>query len=721
MNTWINWFKQHPVLILGLIFLFCSTLIFSHLYYLNTSLIKTSTIQSARQYAEVLTKFRSLYTSEVIEKIHLNGLIASHDYKNIANAVPLPATLSMLLGEQMGLEGMDVKTRLYSAYPFPWREKTGGLSDQFAQDAWTFLLQNKDQAFIRIEQVHGVASVRYAVADTMRDSCVSCHNTDPNSPKTGWQSGDVRGVLEVIQPLNQGLSNVKQIFVKIVSLVALMLIITLFILYWFLRRLKQENLHSLQLNQQLAVEVKERRQAEDEAVLANKTKSLFLANISHEIRTPMNAILGYAQILQRDKSLRSNQRHSLSIIENSGSHLLGLINDLLDIAKIESGVLELHQNPFDIAALMHSLSDMFQLKASQKKLHWKLYLDFPSDPLIVLGDESKLRQILINLIGNSVKFTDQGFVQLKASICGESTFIFCITDSGLGLNSEEIARIGTPFSQGNAGMTKGGTGLGLSISQRYLKLMNSELKVESVPQQGTSVSFELKLPIDKKRLFARQQQKNIKSLAQGHSLHILVIDDNVLNRQVLEQLLTSIGAGVIQVENGNKALQLLAEHSFDIIFTDIDMPGIDGYQFLQQARQIKPNQETPIVAISASTLEQHQSFFTDQGFAGYLGKPFLVNELYQCLQNVTHAEFEYETAVLTNVSDISTEIHWPEPETLHQIQKAAELCLVSDIEAQLEKLGQENQSYQAFILRVKHYLSQYDMDGLQEFLGQAYE
>lgn len=726
MSATIEWFRHRPVLILAILFIICSSMIFMHLNDLNTRLIKSNTIQSARQYAEVLTKFRSLYTSEVIDKALKNGLVASHNYKEIANAVPLPATLSMLLGEQMGLEGLDVTTRLYSAYPFPWRLQSGGLQDQFGIDAWAFFQANKNQPFIRIETVNNIPSVRYAVADLMRDKCVTCHNAHPDTPKKGWMVGDVRGVLEVIQPLNQGLAGAKEISLRVVLLVSLMLIITLIIIYLFIYRLNKENEHSKQLNNLLIIEIKERKQAEEKAVLANQTKSLFLANISHEIRTPLNAILGYAQILKRDKSLKTMQHNALEIIENSGSHLLGLINDLLDIAKIESGVLELHPVSFDIGALMTSLSAMFHLKASQKKLHWKLYLDFPSDPLIVVGDEGKLRQILINLIGNSIKFTDQGYVQLKASIKADSVFIFTISDSGMGLSDDEISMLGKPFNQGHAGLTKGGTGLGLSISKRYLALMNSKLNIESTFGQGTSISFEITLPIDKEKLFSKKNNRNVKCLAENQHLNILIIDDNALNREVLIQLLNSIGAQTVQAENGNKGLIQVEQQKFDLIFTDIDMPTMDGYRFLQQTQQSLLNSCTPVIAISASTLEQQQSFFTDKGFAGYVGKPFLVNELFDCIQTVADVEFDYEDEHphVDKGSFDPQQISWPDAQVMQKITMAAELCLISDIEVILNTLADDNDDnddYGAFIAIVKEFTAHYDMDGLVEFLSDNYE
>lgn len=712
-------FLHRPLAVFAVVFSCCSALIFSHLHYLNTKLIENTTLSSARQYADMLSSFRSLYTSEVVDKIMANGMIASHNYQQLANAVPLPATLSMLLGEKMGKDGSDVQTRLYSAYPFPWRAATGGLNDSFAKDAWLFLQNNKNSAFVRVEEVNGVSRVRYAVADLMREKCVACHNSHPDSPKVGWKTGDLRGILEVSQPLDQGLAGARWIFLKMIALVSLMLVVTLLVLYVFLRRLEQENKNSRRLNLQLTEEIRERQQAEEAAICANKAKSLFLANISHEIRTPMNAILGYAQILLRDKSLDDSQQNALTTIEKSGNHLLNLINGLLDIAKIESGVVQLQQSRFDLAALLRHIGDMFYAKTQQKKLRWDLYLDLPTEPFYVLGDESKLRQILINLTGNALKFTDQGFIQLKTSITKESKLYFSVSDSGMGLSEEEIAELGTAFTQGQAGLIKGGTGLGISISSRYLALMNSTLQVTSEQGKGSCFSFEVALQIDHNQIAPAESSDTFTHLALDQQLRVLILDDNLLNCEVLAQLLSQTGAEVSFTDNAEQALKLAGQQLFDLIFTDIDMPVMNGTEFLQQIRLSGLNSKSPVIAISASTLQQ-PSFFIDQGFAAYIEKPFSAVLLFQCLKELLTIRFEQASEPAEKLQQ-AEQIIWPDQAVLLQLKQAAELCAVSEIEQVLNQLQQADCDYSALIKQIRGALAQYDMDALLLFLAEKHE
>jgi signal transduction histidine kinase/CheY-like chemotaxis protein len=718
METRLTKVLLNPVLILGLVFIIISTSIFYYLNILSKNLIENYTIQSARQYSEVLTAFRTLYTSEVVTRALEHGMEVSHDYRHRDNSIPLPATLSMLLGEKMGVAGLDVKTKLYSAHPFPWRRDTGGLRDGFARDAWAYLRLNPGKPYIVTEEINDLPTVRYAVADLMREKCVNCHNSHPDTPKTGWKVGDVRGVLEVTLPLHSGLAGAQQISVKVVILVALMLVATLAIVAFLSRSLFEKHRQTQSLNEELQQEVEVRQQAEREANLANQTKTLFLANISHEIRTPMNAILGYSQIIRRDKNLTHEQRHSLSIMERSGEHLLGLINDVLDISKIESGILELHENEFDLYRLLNGIADMFRLKAQQKGLHWGLYLDFPFNQIWVLGDEGKLRQILINLIGNAVKFTDSGFVRLKAELHPGDEFFFEITDSGAGIDSDELSRLFTPFSQGRAGLTKGGTGLGLSITQTYLQLMNSKMTVSRMAEHGTCIQFTLNLPVmeNPERVIDVDQQ--VKCIAAGQTLTIMVVDDIKINRDVLSKLLTNIGIKVQNYENGADAIAALDKARFDAIFTDIDMPGVNGYDLLNHIRRSTKHNQTPVIAISASTIEQNKHYFTKQGFAGFISKPFLIKDIFSIIAEVTGIRFEYDSpqSEIQAVTDIIT---LPSSPVMEKIRAAAELSYISEIDTILNSLSQQAE-YQAFVARLRKFMANYDMDGLLAFLHDAH-
>ncbi|MFT5162515.1 MAG: signal transduction histidine kinase/CheY-like chemotaxis protein, partial [Alteromonadaceae bacterium] len=682
---------------------------------------------SASQYVEVLSQFRTLYNSEVVQTALKNGLKVTHDYHDKEDAIPLPATLSMLLGEKMGNKQMDINTRIYSPFPYPSRQESGGLKDQFAQQAWAFLNQNKDQPFIRIEEIDGILNVRYAVADLMRPECVNCHNSHSDSPRTNWKIGDVRGVIEVDHALSAGLEQVNAIFIQVVVLVSLLLLIGLAIASLTVNYLRRINQSTMRLNKRLSEEVEERKfaeeaahEAKDEADMANKTKSIFLANISHEIRTPMNAIMGYCQILKRDTSLSKDQTHSLNVIEQSSFHLLKLINDILDISKVESGTQQIHKAPFDLIALLQGVSDMFKLKTQQKGLAWQVNLNFIDNHYWVRGDEGKLRQILINIIGNAVKFTELGFVQLMAYEHSDNTFYFEVSDSGLGISEQDKLKLFTPFSQGHAGLQKGGTGLGLAISKKYLELMDTSLELKSIENAGTTFSFYLTLPTDE----AQTQQAKIRHsylcLNTGSTVKVLVVDDIKANRDVLTRILEDAGFTVKQTDDGVPALDLMDEFYFDLVLSDIVMPKVDGIKLLALAKNSKLNPNTPIIAVTACSLGKDKTHYISVGFANYISKPFLIDDLFSCIEQTIKVKFEYcEESGQASTADQIISLTLPEDEQiLEALKQAAELYRVSDIEAILERLDTQDNEYGEFITAVRGFVAQYDMDNLLTFLAQ---
>ncbi len=256
----------------------------------------------------------------------------------------------------------------------------------------------------------------------------------------------------------------------------------------------QAELYSLALtNQSLEEQARQLQQARDVAESANLAKSQFLANISHEIRTPINAILGYAQILERSEELPSKHRRAVQTIRDSGNHLLNLVNEVLDLSKIEAGRLELHLGEFDLNRALHSLEQVFNERCSDKGLNWRLE-GVTKKPLLVRGDEIKITQVLINLLSNALKFTEAGEIALRLESTGQDRYLFTVTDTGIGLSLEDQAALFQPFQQGRASQCQEGSGLGLAIAHRQVELMGGELGVESNLGQGTRFAFTLELP-----------------------------------------------------------------------------------------------------------------------------------------------------------------------------------------------------------------------------------
>ncbi|MCH8311493.1 MAG: PAS domain S-box protein, partial [Nitrospinae bacterium] len=317
----------------------------------------------------------------------------------------------------------------------------------------------------------------------------------------------------------------------------------------FMQRMESE----MELAQAMLVSEAAKREAED----ANKTKSAFLANMSHEIRTPLNAILGFSQILLEEKNIVGEQRRALQTIDRSGSHLLELINDILDLSKIEAGHMELILNDFDLKEMVLGLIEMFKVRCDKKGLAIEVQ-GLPTDACLVHGDEVKLRQILTNLLGNAVKFTASGEITLVLDIRENHHYQFTVMDTGEGIPLKAQSKIFEAFRQDEAGHKKGGTGLGLAIALKQLQLMESDLKLESEPGRGSNFFFTLHLPKAQTDV-KKHTGKNIKviGLAPGFHVKALVCDDVVENREVLSKFLSSVGIEIIVAETGEQAIEMV--------------------------------------------------------------------------------------------------------------------------------------------------------------------
>ncbi|MDA1277518.1 MAG: response regulator [Verrucomicrobia bacterium] len=522
-------------------------------------------------------------------------------------------------------------------------------------------------------------------------------------------------------------------------------------IYMRQRREAERLREQMLLQERLAHEALEEKsiqleKAKEAADTANQAKSTFLANMSHEIRTPLNAVLGYAQILQQDRSLGTDQRQSAATIERSGSHLLSLINEILDLSKIEAGKMELSEKDFDLRELIRSLSEMFELRCRQKGLEWRVEWGLaaenaesaelttqesrpqfttdhtdstddgktgnssdpcpsvtsvvnPSDPslrslrslrltsdppLRVRGDEVKLRQALINLLGNAVKFTDAGRVTLRVQThvvppsggiagthllpapaagemiertdvapaeAGTTCFTFSVIDTGQGIPAEVREKIFEPFTQGEQGRQHGGTGLGLAIARRQIELMGGELRLDSEPGRGSRFFFSLSFAPASTREHesAAVLSKPARRMRTGPRVRALVADDVAENRDILRRVLGALGVEVTVVEDGEQALQELGKDRsaddlvrapYDIAFLDIRMPGMTGYQVVQRILAEGGPNRARLVAVSASVLKHEQESYADAGFDGFVPKPYRFEQIRECLEKHLGVTFE---------------------------------------------------------------------------------
>ena len=402
-------------------------------------------------------------------------------------------------------------------------------------------------------------------------------------------------------------------------------------------------------NKRLEKQVNERTKAlckaKQAAEVASQTKSAFLANMSHELRTPLNGILGYTQILKDDENLPEHSRKNMHIIQESGEYLLTLINDVLDIAQVEAGKLELYPKPVNLPELIASISAIMTMRASQKNIDLETNIN-PNLTKGVLIDDKRLRQVLLNLLGNAVKFTHEGKVSLNAKQLTSSNqdqveIEFQIKDSGVGMSQDEIKKIFTPFEQaGTENQRVQGTGLGLAISQRLVHLMGGNIQVKSRLSRGSCFWFSIITPSCQLPKRIKPKPKVIGYI--GEKRHILIVDDIRVNRLLLRQLLKIVGFHVIEAENGQIALEQALEHQPDLILMDLLMPVLNGFDASIRIRQHKHLSNIPIIALSANIVEHIKTHKAAENFNGFLEKPIKKDELWDSIQTHLHIQWCYK-------------------------------------------------------------------------------
>ena len=391
----------------------------------------------------------------------------------------------------------------------------------------------------------------------------------------------------------------------------------------------------------------ELRLARDAAEAANKAKSVFLANMSHELRTPLNAILGFSQMMQQESKLTATQRDDIDIINNSGIHLLKLINDILELAKIEAGKLQLEITTFDLHALIDEVSGMMKLRAQQKGL--QLNIDqSPEFPHYIKGDESRLRQILINLISNAVKFTEQGSVTLHLGTKNKAQHYLLIEvqDSGPGISEADQKRLFQPFVQLPLGETQGGSGLGLTITQQFVQMMRGGITIESKLGEGSLFRIELPLELpDELEVEHLNDYHTVEviGLEPGQpSYRILVAEDQRDSQIILVRLMNYLGLEVKAAEDGEECVRIFNEWKPDLILMDWRMPVLDGAAATQQIRQLPGGDKVKIVAVTASVFKEQQEELNSVGMDSVVRKPYRFSEIYSTLAEQLGIRYLYK-------------------------------------------------------------------------------
>ena len=471
-----------------------------------------------------------------------------------------------------------------------------------------------------------------------------------------------------------------------------------------------------ELEQRVEVRTAELNDAMQVADNANHAKSDFLANMSHELRTPLNGILGYSQILLRDRTLAPKQKDGVNIIHQCGSHLLTLINDILDLSKIEARKLELNPKDTHFESFIYDLVQICRIRAEQKEIAF-VYEARNTLPIAVHIDDKRLRQVLINLLGNAIKFTDRGNVTLKVGVIEATSpdhhrLRFQIEDTGVGMTPNQLEKIFLPFEQvGDKQRMSEGTGLGLAISQEIIHLMGSEFHVESVLGEGSTFWFEVEVLAAKDWIESSTMKKGLITGYKEDKQTILVVDDRWENRAVLVNLLEPFGFDLIEAADGQEGIDQLAHHpQINLVITDIAMPVMNGIDMIQSLRTQPATQTIPVIVSSASVFNFDRQQSHEAGANDFLPKPVQSDELFDQVQHHLNLTWIYEDTIVSTASESNSETEFiiPSAAELQALYTAARMGDIRGIEQAAQHIQQLDVRYQPFVQNVLTLAANFD-------------
>ena len=495
------------------------------------------------------------------------------------------------------------------------------------------------------------------------------------------------------------------------------------------------------INETLSTEIVERKRiekelrfAEEVAQNSSQAKSEFLANMSHELRTPLNGILGYTQILQRTESLSEKGRKGVSIIYQCGSHLLTLINDVLDLSKIEARKLELYPVDFYLPAFIDSVTEISRIRAEQKVIAFHVQLD-PDLPTGIHADEKRLRQVLINLLSNAIKFTNEGSVTFKVKVIGKQSntneqtnykIRFEVIDTGAGIIAAQAQKIFQPFEQvGNQKRQSEGTGLGLAISQNIVLLMGGQIQVESEFGKGSTFWFEAEFPESKDwAKVSRVVEQGTIIAYQGQRRTILIADDKWENRSVIVNLLEPVGFTVVEASQGEEGWEKVLAQKPDLIITDLVMPILNGFELIERLRQSEQFKEIAVIASSASVFAADQYKSIDVGANAFLPKPIEAETLLEMLRQFLQLEWIFDVTVdeinKNNIDafDRPNEMIYPGKEVLQDLLELTQDGDIQKVLEMAEELSASDEHLSIFVNQIVQLASNFQLKRLETFIQQ---
>ena len=482
---------------------------------------------------------------------------------------------------------------------------------------------------------------------------------------------------------------------------------------------QKETEEALRMARQMAEE------AAGEADKANQAKSRFLANMSHEIRTPLNGILGYAQILARRQDLSQDVKDMVYTIGRSGEHLLRLIDDILDLSKIEAGKLELHEDHFALVAFLRELEDMLLPRAEAKNIRLRFvpwdYEDESEkaiDEMMVCMDEKALRQILLNLAGNAIKFTRVGGVTIRYGVT-QGRLRLEVEDTGIGIDPSEHESVFDAFEQAAKGRNSaGGTGLGLAISKRLCELMKGGVGMQS--ELGKGSLFWVEIPLQVSDVPLPEPSARVREVAgyEGELRRVLVVDDNAENRAVLADLLGTVGFEVEKAADGGEAWERVGEQLPDLVLTDLVMPGMSGFDLCRMMQESPQTQQVPVVAVSASLMRSDENMERLKPFAAFISKPVMAAELYREIGRLLGVTWRYaEDGPAKPVQPEPVSGECPDPDMLAELLDLAEQGDMLEFQRRIVQLIRQYPQWEDYYRKLESLANDFQADAIAQTIN----